>query len=126
MPVRCRSRRPSRQDLSAGSVRLFRTEERYFPISKRLTHGPARHRATHDTGSGLAPLRRPGKRMTGELRSFRRRRLTPEQGKQAADQLLQIPIVERRGREKELLLDDPETLLPLLEALRQDWTAAPA
>src|SRR5262249_34322880 len=64
--------------------------------------------------------------MTGELRSFRRRRLTPEQGKQAADSLLQIPIAERREREKELLLDDPETLLPLREALRQAGTAAPA
>jgi hypothetical protein len=68
----------------------------------------------------------PETKMTGELRSFRRKRLTPEQGKQAADSILQIPITERRGRAAELFLDDPETLLPLLEALRRDWTTAPA
>jgi len=57
--------------------------------------------------------------MTGELRSFRKRRLTPEEGKRAAQRALSTPIRDRRGQESGFSLDDPETLLPLLESLRQ-------
>jgi tetratricopeptide (TPR) repeat protein len=63
--------------------------------------------------------------MIAELRQFRRRRLTPEEGRRAAAQAIEIPIADRAGRGSELRLDDPETLLPLLETLRSRWEAAP-
>ncbi len=63
--------------------------------------------------------------MNGELRTFRRRRLTPEEGKRAADRALKMPIDERREDLQDLHLDDPETLLPLLDALRREWDTAP-
>jgi hypothetical protein len=63
--------------------------------------------------------------MTGELRAFRRRRLTPEEGKAAADLALSTPLSEWLERAPELHLDDPETLLPLLEELRQRWESEP-
>src|SRR5215831_5782154 len=64
--------------------------------------------------------------MIGELRQFRRRRLTPEEGKRAAERILAMPIPSRREDLKGLALDDPETLLPLLESLRHDLDCAPA
>jgi len=63
--------------------------------------------------------------MAGELRAFRRRRLTPEEGKAAADAALSTPTKEWAGSGSDLHLDDPETLLPLLEALRQRWETEP-
>jgi tetratricopeptide (TPR) repeat protein len=64
--------------------------------------------------------------MTGEVRAFRKRRLSPEEGQAAAARILEVPIGERVGREAELHLDDPETLLPLLDAYRQRWERSPA
>ncbi len=64
--------------------------------------------------------------MTGELRQFRRRRLTPEEGKQVAEKILEIPIRDRADRLVELPLDDPETLLPLLERIRVQLESVPA
>src|SRR5713101_4150315 len=64
--------------------------------------------------------------MQGNLRHFRQRRLTPEEGRRAAEALRAIPVEHRRGRERELSLDDPETLLPLLEALRTKCETDPA
>ena len=64
--------------------------------------------------------------MTGELRAFRRKRLSPEEGKAAAVRALKVPIEERSNLAGELFLDDPETLLPLLEALRQECESNPA
>jgi tetratricopeptide (TPR) repeat protein len=61
----------------------------------------------------------------GELKQFRRRRLTPDEGKEAADRALAIPIGERQDRLSELNLDDPETLLPLLEKLRRQCETTP-
>jgi tetratricopeptide (TPR) repeat protein len=63
--------------------------------------------------------------MTGELRSFRRRRLTPEEGKIAAERVLKVPIAARQGQLPELRLDDPETLLPLLDSLRRELESSP-
>jgi tetratricopeptide (TPR) repeat protein len=64
--------------------------------------------------------------MNAEVRPFRRRRLTPEDGRQAAWKVLATPIQERREKARELFLDDPETLLPLLEVLRAKWESDPA
>jgi tetratricopeptide (TPR) repeat protein len=62
----------------------------------------------------------------GELKAFRRRRLSPEQGKEAASRVLETPIKERLEKAAELFLDDPETLLPLLDALRVRGETSPA
>jgi tetratricopeptide (TPR) repeat protein len=56
--------------------------------------------------------------MTGELRQFRRRHLSPEDGRKAARIALETPLTERLARANEFFLDDPETLLPLLDSLR--------
>jgi tetratricopeptide (TPR) repeat protein len=56
--------------------------------------------------------------MNAEIRPFRRRRLSPDEGKAAAQRVLELPLKERRTRAKELLLNDPETLLPLFDNLR--------
>jgi tetratricopeptide (TPR) repeat protein len=64
--------------------------------------------------------------VTGELRAFRRKRLTPEEGKAAALRALKVPIEERSKLTGELFLDDPETLLPLLESLRHECESNPA
>lgn len=64
--------------------------------------------------------------MTGELRTFRRRRLTPEEGRDAACVVLEMPIADRLEKGSELHLDDPETLLPLLDTLRQRGPSVPA
>jgi tetratricopeptide (TPR) repeat protein len=63
--------------------------------------------------------------MRGELRQFRRRRLTPEQGREAAIAALSTPLSRRVERPDEYFLDDPETLLPLLDALRNQWENDP-
>ncbi len=63
--------------------------------------------------------------MTGELKQFRRRRLTPEEGTRAAAEILAMPFDVRRQHLQELSLDDPETLLPLLESIRQQLNSAP-
>jgi tetratricopeptide (TPR) repeat protein len=63
--------------------------------------------------------------MIAEVRPFRRRRLTPEQGREAALRVLATPLSDRAKDPDIYSLDDPETLLPLLEALRQQWEGDP-
>src|SRR5712692_2701786 len=63
--------------------------------------------------------------MLGELRAFRRPRLSPEEGRAAATKALATPISERAEKSAELHLDDPETLLPFLEALRRERETSP-
>jgi tetratricopeptide (TPR) repeat protein len=63
--------------------------------------------------------------MLAEIRPFRRRRLAPDQGRDAALRALATPLAERAKDPGAYLLDDPETLLPLLEALRQRWETDP-
>jgi hypothetical protein len=63
--------------------------------------------------------------MTGELRAFRRRRLTPEEGKAAAVRALETPIDSRLSILDQLYLDDPETLLPLLDEVRKQLESSP-
>jgi len=63
--------------------------------------------------------------MTGELRAFRKKRLSPEEGKAASSAIFEIPLEERLGKEAQLHLDDPETLLPYLESLRDKLEVSP-
>lgn len=63
--------------------------------------------------------------MSGELRAFRRRCLTPEEGKAAAERVLSIPIPEREALARECHLDDPETLLSITKALVDQGPAKP-
>jgi len=63
--------------------------------------------------------------MIGELRQFRRKRLTPEEGRDAALRYLAMPIDDRHAEATEWMLDDPETLLPLLDGVRAKGTSAP-
>jgi tetratricopeptide (TPR) repeat protein len=64
--------------------------------------------------------------MAGELRQFRRKRLTPEDGRRAAERILGMSASARQERIGELTLDDPETLLPLLETVRLQLDSSPA
>lgn len=64
--------------------------------------------------------------MTGPVRLFRRRALSPEQGKAMAALALDIPIGERSAKASELHLEDPEVLLALFGALRARWQTEPA
>src|SRR5262249_52556079 len=65
--------------------------------------------------------------MTGELKAFRRRRLSPAQGQAEADRYLEMAPDERHAlaSAREVRLDDPETLLPLFETLRNRGTTTP-
>jgi tetratricopeptide (TPR) repeat protein len=63
--------------------------------------------------------------MLGELRAFRKKRLTPEEGRAAAERALSMPIGDRVAQAQDLHLDDPETLLPLFEILRNQWETNP-
>src|ERR1022692_2978826 len=63
--------------------------------------------------------------LTGELKQFRRRRLTSKEGKKAAEKILATPIETRLGLAGDLFIDDPETLLPLLDQLRGRWETDP-
>lgn len=64
--------------------------------------------------------------MTERVRSFRRKRLTPEEGHAAAERVLAMPIAEREEKLGQLSLDDPETLQSVLGMLLQEKCAAPA
>ena len=64
--------------------------------------------------------------MNGALRSFRRRRLSAEEGRALAEHVLATPKEERLSKTTELHLDDPEMLLSLLGILPKQWDAAPA
>lgn len=64
--------------------------------------------------------------MNADVRAFRRRRLGPVEGGQAACRVLTVPSSDWASRARELSLDDPETLLPLFEALRRQWESDPA
>lgn len=64
--------------------------------------------------------------MTGNLRRFRRRALTSDQGKALASRALETPIAERAARASELHLGDPEVLLALFGMLRDRWQTEPA
>ena len=66
--------------------------------------------------------------MTARLIPFRapERRLSIEAGRAAAREILSIPIPEREKANRELRLEDPELLLCVSEALREDWQSSPA
>ncbi len=51
---------------------------------------------------------------------------SPEEARFAAECLLAVPIPERDQKARELFLDHPETLTPLLGILREQWETAPA
>lgn len=53
----------------------------------------------------------------GRVQHFRRRRLSPAEGKAAAERILATPLKERGERATELSLDSPETMLALLAYL---------
>jgi tetratricopeptide (TPR) repeat protein len=61
----------------------------------------------------------------GALRSFRRRRLSPEEGHRQAQRVLTIAREERHTRAAELHLDDPEMLLALLGFLPKQVDTSP-
>ncbi len=58
--------------------------------------------------------------MNGEVVPFRRRqrRLSPEEGRPAAERVLATPIAERAEKAKQLQLEDPELLLCVCELIR--------
>lgn len=58
--------------------------------------------------------------------SFRRRCLTPEEGRAAADRALSVPLPERGAQAEELHLDDPETLLSITKMLLDRGPASPS
>ena len=64
--------------------------------------------------------------MIGAVRSFRRRRLSPEEGLRQAERVLATPRDERTHRAAELHLDDPEMLLALLSLIPKKDNASPA
>ncbi len=64
--------------------------------------------------------------MTTKVRSFRRKRLTAEEGREAAARVVAMPVAEREEKLGQLSLDDPETLHALLDGLLQQKYAAPA
>lgn len=64
--------------------------------------------------------------MMGNVRPFRRRRLTSEEGKAAASQILAMSISERRAKAADLPLDDPEVLLSITSVLLDQCEASPA
>jgi tetratricopeptide (TPR) repeat protein len=63
--------------------------------------------------------------MIGELRHFRRKRLSPDEGRAAAERYFSAPIEDRHVRAAEYSINDPETLLPLLDFLRDVGTSNP-
>jgi len=63
--------------------------------------------------------------VTGELKSFRRPSLSPEEGKAAAERALAIPLSERAEHVRDCHLDDPETLLSILKTLVAECAARP-
>ncbi len=64
--------------------------------------------------------------MTGEVRAFRKKRLSPEEGKAAAVAALSTPLERRLSQELAFHLDDPETLLPFLESIRERLEVTPS
>jgi tetratricopeptide (TPR) repeat protein len=64
--------------------------------------------------------------MSGALKSFRRRRLTAQEGRAYAEAVLAVPREERRAQSAELHLDDPEMLLSLTGFLSDQCPVAPA
>ena len=65
--------------------------------------------------------------MTARLIPFRshERRLSFEDGRSAAKNVLATPIAERLDRSRKLRIDDPELLLHLCETLRDDLQSSP-
>jgi hypothetical protein len=61
----------------------------------------------------------------GAVRSFRRRRLSSEEGQRHAERVLATPRAERAARAAELHLDDPEMLLALLGLIPKQDDASP-
>jgi tetratricopeptide (TPR) repeat protein len=59
------------------------------------------------------------------VRSFRRRRLSPEEGQRQAERVLATPRGERTNRAAELHLDDPEMLLALLGLIPKQLDTCP-
>ena len=64
--------------------------------------------------------------MTGATLPFRRRCLSPEEGRAAADRALSISIEEREACLDDLQLDDPETLLCVTKRLAEQTAADPS
>ncbi len=66
--------------------------------------------------------------MTGRVVPFpwRSRRLSPEEGRPAAERVLATPMSDRAGRAQELQLEDPELLLCICELLRTRLETSPA
>jgi len=65
--------------------------------------------------------------MTGRLLVFPwRRHLSIDDGKEAAERILATPIAERRAKAKELLLEDPSTIVFLLGRFTAQIESAPA
>jgi hypothetical protein len=57
--------------------------------------------------------------MTGRILSFPRRPCSPEEGRATARRILAMPKAQREGAALEAALEDPETLLSIVEELRR-------
>src|SRR5437870_2639179 len=55
----------------------------------------------------------------------RRRRLSPEQARAAAERMLAMPIAERAEKASELLLEEPDVLLALCGRLKKQLDSSP-
>jgi tetratricopeptide (TPR) repeat protein len=64
--------------------------------------------------------------MSREMLSFRRRCLSPAEGKAAAERALLIPVQDRQAQAEGLHLDDPETLLSITKTLVERGPSSPA
>lgn len=64
--------------------------------------------------------------MKGRVLHFPQRSISLEQGRAAADRVLEVPIPERVAQVRDLQLEEPETLLSLCGRLRERWETAPA
>ncbi len=64
--------------------------------------------------------------MKGRVLHFPQRSISLEQGRAAADRVLEVPIPERVAQVRDLQLEEPETLLSLCGRMRERWETAPA